>query len=64
MHKVQDNPANGTEVLKFFDWSYANGSLMAKALDYVPMPDSVVKLIQTSWKNNLKSKDGTAVWTK
>jgi phosphate transport system substrate-binding protein len=64
MHKVQDNPANATEVLKFFDWSYANGSLMAKALDYVPMPDSVVKLIQTSWKNSLKSKDGTAVWTK
>ena len=64
MHKVQDNPANGAEVLKFFDWSYTNGSLMAKALDYVPMPDSVVKLIETSWKNNLKSKDGTAIWTK
>ena len=64
MHKVQDNAANGAEVLKFFDWSYNNGSLMAKALDYVPMPDSVVKLIETSWKNNLKSKDGTAIWTK
>ncbi len=64
MHKTQDNPANGTEVLKFFDWSYANGSLMAKALDYVPMPESVVKLIETSWKNNLKSKDGAAIWTK
>ena len=64
MHKVQDNAANGAEVLKFFDWSYNNGSLMAKALDYVPMPDSVVKLIQASWKNNLKSKDGTAIWTK
>ena len=64
MHKVQDNAANGAEVLKFFDWSYNNGSLMAKALDYVPMPDSVVKLIETSWKNNLKGKDGTAIWTK
>ena len=28
MHKVQDNPANGAEVLKFFDWSYTNGSLI------------------------------------
>jgi phosphate transport system substrate-binding protein len=64
MHKSQDNPANGAEVLKFFDWSYANGSLMAKALDYVPMPDSVVKLIETSWKNNIKNKDGAAVWSK
>ena len=64
MHKTQDNPANGAEVLKFFDWSYTNGSLMAKALDYVPMPDSVVKLIEASWKSNLKSKNGTAIWTK
>ncbi len=64
MHKVQDNPANGTEVLKFFDWGYNNGGLMAKALDYVPMPESVVKLIETSWKSNLKSKDGAAIWTK
>ena len=64
MHKIQDNPANGAEVLKFFDWSYTNGSLMAKALDYVPMPDSVVKLIEASWKSNLKSKNGTAIWTK
>ena len=64
MHKTQDNPANGKEVLKFFDWGYNNGSLMAKALDYVPMPESVVKLIETSWKNNLKGKDATAIWTK
>ena len=64
MHKIQDKPENGAEVLKFFDWAYTNGGLMAKALDYVPMPESVVKLIETSWKNNLKSKDGAAVWTK
>jgi len=64
MHKIQDKPANGAEVLKFFDWGYNNGSLTAKALDYVPMPDSVVKLIETSWKNNLKGSDGSAVWTK
>lgn len=64
MHKLQDKPANGAEVLKFFDWSYSNGALMAKGLDYVPMPDNVVKLIETSWKTNIKSKDGAAVWTK
>jgi phosphate transport system substrate-binding protein len=64
MHKLQDKPVNGAEVLKFFDWSYSNGALMAKALDYVPMPDNVVKLIETSWKTNMKSKDGAAVWTK
>jgi phosphate transport system substrate-binding protein len=64
MHKSQDKPANAVEVLKFFDWGYANGSLMAKALDYVPMPDSVVTVIETSWKEKIKSKDGAAIWTK
>lgn len=64
MHKNQDKPENGTEVLKFFEWGYTSGALMAKGLDYVPMPESVVKLIQASWKNNLKGKDGAAIWSK
>jgi phosphate transport system substrate-binding protein len=64
MHKLQDKPANAVEVLKFFDWGYKNGSLMAKALDYVPLPEDVVTIIETSWKSNMKSKDGAAVWTK
>lgn len=64
MHKVQDKPANAAAVLKFFDWGYNNGGLMAKALDYVPMPESVVTLIQDSWKSNMKSKDGAVIWTK
>ncbi len=64
MHKSQDKPENAAEVLKFFDWAYSNGSLMAKGLDYVPMPDSVVKLIETSWKNNIKGKDGAMIWSK
>ena len=64
MQKIQDKPENGTEVLKFFNWAFTNGSLMAKGLDYVPMPENVVKLIETSWKSNLKSKDGAAVWSK
>lgn len=63
MHKSQDKPESATEVLKFFDYAYNNGTLAAKALDYVPMPATVVKLIQTSWKNNIKSKNGAAVWT-
>lgn len=64
MQKVQLKPENGVEVLKFFDWGYNNGSLMAKGMDYVPMPADVVKLIQASWKTNLKSKDGAAIWSK
>ena len=34
------------EALKFFEWAYKNGDDMAKGLDYIPMPDNVVSLIQ------------------
>ncbi len=51
MHKVQDKPAQAAEVLKFFNWSYANGDAMATDMDYVPLPDSLVKQISNSWAN-------------
>ena len=31
---------------------------MAESLDYVPMTDGVVKLINTHWKSNLKNQKG------
>ncbi len=62
MHKTQDKAATAHEVLKFFDWAYANGDKLALDLDYVPMPDSVVKLIQHAWKTQLKDQSGKAVW--
>jgi phosphate transport system substrate-binding protein len=49
MHAKQDKPANATEALKFFSWAYANGDKAASDLDYVPLPDDVVALIQKSW---------------
>jgi len=61
MHTTQDKPANAKEVLKFFAWAYKNGSNMASELDYVSMPDSVVKLIEASWKN-IKGSDGASVY--
>jgi hypothetical protein len=35
---------------------------MAEDLVYVPMPPSVVKLIEASW-SNIKTKSGPTVWT-
>lgn len=49
MHIKQDKPENGAQVLKFFNWAYANGSQSAAALDYVPMPAAVVTSIQKAW---------------
>jgi len=50
---VYKNPPDAgatNETLKFFKWAYANGDAMAAGLDYVPLPDTVVSQIQTSWK--------------
>lgn len=63
MHKLQDKPAQGAEVLKFFEWSYKNGAKMAEELDYVPLPDSLVKQIQESWAKNIKDAAGKSVHT-
>ena len=61
MHAKQDKPDVGREVLKFFDWSFKNGAKMAAELEYVPMPDSVVRQIQTEWKAKIKDAGGKAI---
>jgi len=62
MHTRQDKPQNAVEVLKFFDWALKNGQKMAADLDYVPMPDSVIKVIAESWKTQIKDGSGKAIW--
>jgi phosphate transport system substrate-binding protein len=62
LHKTQDKPAQGAEVMKFFDWAYKGGDDAAKALDYVPLPDSVKNQIRTTWKSNVKDASGKAVY--
>jgi len=34
---------------------------MAAELDYVPMPDAVVKLIADAWKSQLKDSSGKPI---
>ena len=62
LHKSQANPENAKIVLKFFEWAYAEGDKLALDLDYIPMPDSVVKLIDTAWKTQIKDTNGKALW--
>lgn len=49
MHKVQADPLVGRAVLKFFNWSFANGEKMATELDYVPLPKDVVSKVKAEW---------------
>ena len=62
MHKSQVDGKRAMEVLKFFEWSFRNGDKMASELDYVAMPESVVALIQESWKTHLKDPGGAPIW--
>ena len=62
MHKSQANATNAKEVLKFFDWAYKDGDQLALALDYIPMPDEVVALIQAEWKSKIKDSSGKPIW--
>jgi len=62
MHTTQAKPENAKEVLRFFSWAYANGGSMAAELDYVPMPPSVVLMIQSAWKQQIKDPSGQSVY--
>ncbi len=53
--KEPKDTAATSEALKFFAWAYKNGDKMAESLDYIPMPDSVVKLIEAKWKSDVKA---------
>jgi len=58
IHKQPQDPAAAAEALKFFAWAYVKGDKMAEDLDYVPMPDNVVKAIQKVWAEQVKDAGG------
>ena len=55
MHKDATDKAASQEAIKFFRWAFANGGKMAEELDYISMPDNVVKLIEKTWSAEIKS---------
>src|SRR5262247_506427 len=62
IHRNSDKPQQLAEVMKFFDWAYKNGDNMALELDYVPMPESIVKQVLASWGNVKDSSGKTIAW--
>ncbi|HEX7344760.1 MAG TPA: phosphate ABC transporter substrate-binding protein PstS [bacterium] len=59
LYKEQANIDIAKSVLGFFDWCYSHGDEMAIGLDYVPMPDNVVKMVQATWKNEIRGNGKT-----
>jgi phosphate transport system substrate-binding protein len=62
VYKQPDDPTAVQSALKFFAWAYKDGTKMAQDLDYVPMPDSAIKLVEASW-SQVKGANGAPVWT-
>src|SRR5579885_764625 len=60
--KQPKDAAATKEALDFFAWAYKNGGDMASSLDYIPMPDSVVSLIQARWKSDIKGDGGKPIY--
>jgi phosphate transport system substrate-binding protein len=60
-YKDQPDAAKADAVLKFFSWSYEKGQTMAEQLDYVPIPMNVVRMVEDTWKSEVRS-GGKAVW--
>ena len=54
MHKKPRDAARSKAALEFFRWAYANGDAQAKSLDYVPLPDALVKQVESYWSANYK----------
>jgi phosphate transport system substrate-binding protein len=53
MYKQPKKPESAKASKEFFRWVYANGDAQAKSLDYVPLPDALVKQIEAYWAKNM-----------
>ena len=49
VYKQPVDPAATADALKFFKWAFESGDQLALSLDYVPLPDAAVKVIEASW---------------
>jgi phosphate transport system substrate-binding protein len=59
--KQPQDAAAAADALKFFDWAYRNGGKMAEDLDYIPLPKSLISLIEATW-SEVKGADGKPVF--
>ncbi len=48
-------------LLKYFDWCFRGGKRIVDELDYVPIPEPIVRRIEASWAAEIRSA-GKPVW--
>ena len=54
MYKHPKNPAQSAAAIKFFRWALEKGQQQAIDLQYVPLPSSLVKQIETYMSATIK----------
>jgi len=54
IYKSPKDAAQNKAMLQFFDWCYRKGQKMAEDLDYIPMPQNVVDMVEATWKKDVK----------
>jgi phosphate transport system substrate-binding protein len=55
MYKAPKDAAHTKTAFEFFKWSFEHGQKEAESLDYVALPDTLVKQIEAYWKSDFKS---------
>jgi phosphate transport system substrate-binding protein len=61
MFKDYADAAKGKAVMDFFAWAFKNGGGIAKELDYVVLPENVVKMVEADWAKEITS-GGKHLW--
>lgn len=54
MPRSPTDAAKSSEALRFFRWALEQGKADARSLDYVPLPEGLVKRIEVYWAQNIK----------
>jgi phosphate transport system substrate-binding protein len=55
MYKTPKDAVHTKTAFEFFQWSFEHGQKEADSLDYVALPESLVKQIEAYWKSDFKS---------
>jgi phosphate transport system substrate-binding protein len=63
VHKDQPKPEQAAVMLSFFDWCFRHGAETAEGLHYVPIPSSVVEMVEKTWQEQIRV-NGNPAWPK
>ncbi|MHB9027659.1 MAG: phosphate ABC transporter substrate-binding protein PstS [Candidatus Latescibacterota bacterium] len=61
IHKSQEDAGLAGDMLTFFDWCYRHGGEAAREIGYVPVPETVITLVEEMWAKEITA-GGRAVW--